>query len=290
MHDAQHSDAKRYVIGDLQGCFDSLEALLAQLNFREGIDHVYLLGDIINRGPRSLDCLRWASQTPNVNSVLGNHDFHLLAVATGNERYHKPSDTLTPILQAPDRNTLLDWLRHRPLLIHCADVNTTLVHAGIVPQWSLAQAQHRANAIEQRLQRDDWQAFVFQYLYGNQPTHESEAVDDMEQVRYAINSFSRMRLCQADGRLEFKHKLSPDQAPAGYAPWFSWPRLDDSCGRILFGHWSTLSQDTRLAPHPHAICLDSGCLWGKALTALCLETDELTTINCPQYAKPGQHA
>ncbi|MCL5796761.1 MAG: bis(5'-nucleosyl)-tetraphosphatase (symmetrical) [Thiotrichales bacterium 16-46-22] len=288
MNDAPSSDSKRYVIGDLQGCFDSLELLLSEVGFREGHDYVYLLGDIINRGPQSLDCLRWAAHTPNVTSVLGNHDLHLLAVATGNERYHKTSDTLIPILQAPDRAVLLDWLRHRPLLIRLNDVNTTLVHAGIVPQWSLAHAQYMANAIEQRLQADDWQAFVHQHLYGNEPAHESEADSEIAQLRYAINNFARMRLCQADGRLEFKHKLSPDQAPAGYAPWFSWPRRDDSCGRILFGHWSTLSQDTHLAPHPNAVCLDSGCLWGKALTALCLETNEFTSIDCPQYAKPGK--
>jgi bis(5'-nucleosyl)-tetraphosphatase (symmetrical) len=280
--------AKRYVIGDLQGCFASLEILLAKLNFREGIDHIYLLGDIINRGPQSIECLRWAAHTPNVQSLLGNHDLHLLAVATGNERYHKSSDTLLPILKAPDSSLLFNWLRHRPLLIHLADVNTTLVHAGIVPQWSLLQAQRMARAVEQRLQSDEWQSFVHQHLYGNQPTHECEANNEIETLRYAINCFARMRLCQADGRLEFKHKMSPEQAPKGYAPWFSWPRIDDSCGRILFGHWSTLSQDTQLAPHPNAICLDSGCLWGKALSALCLETNELTQITCPQYVKPGK--
>ncbi len=280
--------AKRYVIGDLQGCFASLEQLLEEVNFREGIDHVYLLGDIINRGPQSLDCLRWAAHTPNVNSVLGNHDFHLLAVATGNERYHKSSDTLLPILNAPDRGVLLDWLRHRPLLINLEDVNTTLVHAGIVPQWSLTQAQFWAHAIEQRLQADDWQSFIHQHLYGNQPAHEKEAETDIEHLRYAINGFARMRLCQADGRLEFKHKMAAHaSAPKGYAPWFSWPRVDDSCGRILFGHWSTLSQDTHLQPHPNAICLDSGCLWGKSLSALCLESQEIIQIHCPQYARPG---
>jgi len=281
------STAKRYVIGDLQGCFSSLEQLLAKLEFRQGIDYVYLLGDIINRGPQSLECLRWAARTPNVTSVLGNHDFHLLAVSTGNERYHKSSDTLTPILTAPDRLALLDWLRHRPLLIHLAEFNTTLVHAGIVPQWSLTQAKYMANAIEQRIQADDWQSFITNHLYGNKPTHENEAEDAVEQLRYAINGFARMRLCQADGRLEFKHKLSPDQAPKGYAPWFLWPRVDESCGRILFGHWSTLQKNLTLRPDSLAFCLDSGCLWGKSLTALCLETNQLTVIDCPQYATPG---
>lgn len=282
--------AKRYVIGDLQGCFASLEQLLTKVGFREGVDQVYLLGDIINRGPQSLECLRWAAHTPHVTSVLGNHDLHLLAVATGNERYHKPSDTLLPILNAPDCDSLLDWLRHRPLLIHLADVKSTLVHAGIVPQWSLAQAQHWAKTIEQRLQASDWRSFVHQHLYGNHPAHENEAEDELGQLRYAINNFARMRLCQADGRLEFKHKLSPHSAPEGYAPWFSWPRVDDSCGRILFGHWSTLHQDTHLQPHPNAICLDSGCLWGKSLSLICLETNELTRIDCPQYAQPGKVA
>jgi bis(5'-nucleosyl)-tetraphosphatase (symmetrical) len=275
--------ARTFVIGDLQGCFASLEMLLDKINFVSGIDHIYLLGDIINRGPQSLECLRWAANTPHVTSVLGNHDFHLMAVSTGNERYHRASDTITDILNAPDKDTLLDWLRYRPLLIHLAEFNVTLAHAGIPPQWTLSQAQKMAHKIEKRLQGKDWQAFVHHDLYGNSPTTYSEHASRTERMRFTINALARMRLCTAQGELEFKHKFDFSTAPIGFAPWFSYPRIDESCGRILFGHWSTLG----LEQTKHSLCLDTGCLWGKALTCLCLENNELTQIACPQYAKPG---
>ncbi|MCI4411157.1 MAG: symmetrical bis(5'-nucleosyl)-tetraphosphatase [Thiotrichales bacterium] len=278
---------KHFVIGDLQGCFTSLQHLLNKIAFRPGIDHIYLLGDIVNRGPESLDCLRWAATTPNVVSVLGNHDFHLLAVATGNERYHKPSDTLTDILTAPDKDTLLTWLRHCPLIIHLPSFKTTLVHAGIPPQWTLAQAQKMANKISKQLTSANWNDFIHNELYGNKPTQFSTQLTKTEQLRYAINSFARMRFCTQDGELEFKHKLDPSSAPTGFAPWFSYARIDDSCGRILFGHWSTLTNHQAIDPQATAVCLDSGCLWGRALSALCLEDNQLTCISCPQYAQPG---
>lgn len=281
------TEPKHFVIGDLQGCFTSLSHLLDKIDFRSGIDHIYLLGDIINRGPESLACLRWAATTPNVTSVLGNHDFHLLAVMTGNERYHKPSDTLTDILNAPDKDSLIAWVRHRPLVIHLPEFETTLVHAGIPPQWTLTQALSMANKISQRLTHTDWEAFIHHDLYGNKPTQFSTTLSKTEQLRYAINSFARMRFCTQDGELEFKHKLDPDSAPTGFAPWFNHPRVDTSCGRILFGHWSTLTNHQEIDPTAPAVCLDSGCLWGRSLSALCLENNQLTHISCPQYAQPG---
>jgi bis(5'-nucleosyl)-tetraphosphatase (symmetrical) len=275
--------ARSFVIGDLQGCFSSLEQLLAAIDFQQGTDKIYLLGDIINRGPQSLECLRWAVNTPNVTSVLGNHDFHLMAVATGNQRYHRESDTLLAILHAPDKDALLNWLRHRPLLIHLAEFNTTLVHAGVPPQWSLTQAQHLATKVEKKLRGADWKAFVHHDLYGNSPTLYSEDATKTERLRYTINACARMRLCTSVGELEFKHKFDIAHAPAGYAPWFSYPRVDDSCGKILFGHWSTQG----LVETAQSLCLDTGCLWGRSLSALCLETQTLTQIDCPQYAKPS---
>jgi len=275
--------ARTFVIGDLQGCFSSLEQLLAKINFQEGLDSIYLLGDIINRGPQSLECLRWAVNTPNVTSVLGNHDFHLMAVATGNQRYHRESDTLLDILHAPDKEALLDWLRHRPLMIHLAAFNTSLAHAGIPPHWTLEQAQKLAKKVEKRLQADDWKHFVHHDLYGNSPTTYSIDASKTERMRYTINAFARMRLCTATGELEFKHKFDVSHAPLGFAPWFNYSRIDDSCGRILFGHWSTQG----LAATEHSLCLDTGCLWGRSLSALCLETQTLSQINCPQYAKPS---
>lgn len=275
--------SRHFVIGDLQGCFASLEILLQQIDFHEGVDHISLLGDIVNRGPQSLACLRWAMQTPNVTSVLGNHDFHLLAVATGNERYHRQSDTITDILTAPDRNALLDWLRHQPLLQHLPQYQATLIHAGIPPQWTLHQAQEMANKVEKRLQSDDWQDFVHHDLYGNQPTQWHDKLSKIEKLRYTINSFARMRLCTSEGELEFKHKLDPSLAPVGFAPWYSYPRPDNSLGKIYFGHWSTIG----LHQENNCACLDTGCLWGKKLSAICLDSQQLYQVNCPTYAQPG---
>lgn len=272
---------RTFVIGDLQGCFASLEQLLDRIGYRSS-DQIYLLGDIVNRGPESLACLRWAAQTPNVRSVLGNHDLHLLAVAAGNERYHHASDTLRDVLVANDRESLLNWLRHQPLLIHLKAFNTTLVHAGVMPHWTLSQAQKKAQRVEQVLRSQDWQTFTGQHLYGNHPTEWSKTLPEMDALRYIVNTFARMRLCTAKGELEFKHKVGMTHLPKGFKPWFKHPRKDDSFGRILFGHWSTLGTGEINQTH----CLDTGCLWGGTLSALQLETHELTTIPCPTYTSP----
>jgi bis(5'-nucleosyl)-tetraphosphatase (symmetrical) len=274
--------ARHFVIGDLQGCFASLEQLLTQIEFQAGIDHIYLLGDIVNRGPQSLACLRWAANTPNVISVLGNHDLHLLAVASGNPRYHKSSDTIQDILDADDKTALLDWLRNQPLIIHLPAFDTVLVHAGVPPQWSLKKALAMAQKVESELQADDWMTFTGQHLYGNTPNHWSKSHDPIEQLRYTVNVFARMRLCSISGELEFKHKLGSQKRPPGFAPWFDYPRDDQPKTRFLFGHWSTIG----LTEGAHSLCLDTGCLWGGTLSALCLETQTLTQIPCPSYADP----
>lgn len=276
------SNAKHYVIGDLHGCYQSLQQLLDKIEFRIGIDYIYLLGDIVNRGPDSLACLRWAKDTPNVVSVLGNHDFHLLAVATGNYQYLSRSDSFQEILQAADKDELLTWLRQQPLLIHLEQWQTTLVHAGIPPAWSLKKAQKMANLVEKKLQAKRWVKFIRKQLYGNHPTKIDKTTTKTDKLRYAINSFTRMRLCRYNSRLTFKTPSAT--ANAKVAPWFSWPRKDQSCGRIVFGHWSTL----RVEPHQQpeqVLCLDSGCLWGGKLSALCLENNCITQVGCPVYAK-----
>jgi bis(5'-nucleosyl)-tetraphosphatase (symmetrical) len=273
---------RTFVIGDLQGCFSSLTQLLQRIDHQPTRDHIYLLGDIINRGPESLACLRWAAQTPNLHSVLGNHDLHLLAVASGNERYHHTSDTLRDILSSPDKDSLINWLRHQPLLIHLAQFNTTLVHAGVMPHWTLTKAQSKARRVETILQSDEWQSFAGQHLYGNHPTNWSKTLPETDALRYIINTFARMRLCGASGELEFKHKLGMTTYPKGFKPWFTYPRKDDSFGRILFGHWSTLGTGVI----NNTLCLDTGCLWGGTLSALQLETNELITIPCPTYTSP----
>ncbi len=273
---------RTFVIGDLQGCFESLQALLEKIDYNPQYDHIYLLGDIINRGPESLACLRWAAHTTNVQSLLGNHDLHLLAVAAGNHRYYHKSDTLADILNAPDKDSLLNWLRHRPLLIHLAEFKTTLVHAGILPHWSLTKAKRKAGLVEAVLRSDAWQAFTGQRLYGNHPNRWSKHLSDDDALRYITNSFARMRLCTEKGELEFKHKGGIHNLPEAFLPWFLYPRKDDSCGRILFGHWSTLGTDEI----NHTRCLDSGCLWGGTLSALHLESNQLIHVPCPTYTSP----
>ena len=168
------------------------------------------------------------------------------------------------------------------MLIHLPEFKTTLVHAGVMPQWTLSTAQKKAQQVEYILQSDDWSSFTRQHLYGNQPTEWSKNLSDMEAWRYIVNTFARMRLCGTNGELEFKHKLGMTDYPKGFKPWFKYARKDDSFGRILFGHWSTLGT----GEINHTLCLDTGCLWGGTLSALQLENNQLTTISCPTYITP----
>lgn len=278
------SDARTFLIGDLQGCFASLQTLLHRLDFRAGQDHVWLLGDLINRGPDSLACLRWAATTPGVNSVLGNHDFHLLSVVAGNRQYLSKKDTLDDILSAPDRDSLLHWLRQRPLVAHLPQHRALLVHAGIPPQWTWQEALLRAAEVENTLQGTDWQTFVADQLFGDSPDGWQDELSGWARLRYITNALVRMRLCHADGRLELKTKNRSDSHHNGLAPWFSWRTPTSDSPHIYFGHWSVLGHHISAS----ATCLDGGCLWGRQLLALQLENQQLTRIDCPQYAQPGK--
>lgn len=254
------NDAPPIAIGDLQGCLDPLLALLGLVE-RDAPDRpLWFCGDLVNRGPQSLDALRFVkSLGDRAVAVLGNHDLHLLAVAHG-LRAPSKSDTLQPILDAPDRDELLDWLRHRPLAHHAH--GHLLVHAGVLPQWTLDQALRLARDVEADLRDDDYVG-VLRTMYGNTPARWDDGLQGDERRRIAINAFTRLRFCAADGTMDFEAKESADAAPPGLMPWFEVPDRRTHDVPIVFGHWSTLG----FLQRSNVLALDTGCVWGGGLTA-----------------------
>lgn len=275
-----------YAIGDIQGCYDELQGLLALIRFDPDKDQVWFTGDLVNRGPASLQVLRAVRALgDSAVTVLGNHDLHLLAVAEGTAPF-QGSDTLDDILSAPDRDELLHWLRQRPLLHHDATLNYTLVHAGLAPQWDLATAQACAREVEAALQGGSYRDF-FQHMYGNQPDVWRDELAGWERLRFSINSFTRLRYCDADGHYQFKAKGEPGTQPAGFMPWFEVPGRRSRDLRIVFGHWSSLG----LYQGSGVIALDTGCLWGDQLTAMRLDGDHgIFSVDCPGHQKPRKKA
>ncbi|WP_458526744.1 symmetrical bis(5'-nucleosyl)-tetraphosphatase [Onishia taeanensis] len=262
-----------YAIGDLQGCHREFLGLLERLDFAPTRDRLWLAGDLVNRGPGSLDCLREViALGSSARVVLGNHDLHLLAVARGGAAT-KRSDTLAPILEAPDREALLDWLQQQPLMVRasgrepCEPNDTLMCHAGLLPQWSAAKARALAGEVEARLAGDAGR--FLEQMYGNRPDRWRDDLDGIERARFIVNVFTRMRFIDPDGHLEFSAKEGLDSAPEGFAPWFSYPREDDP--HILFGHWAALAGRTP-GSRVRAEALDTGCVWGGSLTALDLST------------------
>ncbi len=261
-----------YVIGDLHGCHAAFTALLDKLAFNPAHDRLWLVGDLVNRGPDSLECLREARQLGDaVSCVLGNHDFHLLVVARGNGTLRK-KDTLTPVLDAHDREPLLDWLQQQSLSV--TKGTTLMAHAGILPQWSLSLAEALGQEVEAVLRSEQAGAFLGE-LFGDQPDHWQDDLEGMDRLRCIVNVMTRMRFISARGRLDFAAKQGLESAPDGYAPWFQYPRKDNT--RVLFGHWAALQGHTPDA-QIQVDALDTGCAWGGNLTALNLETGERTTV------------
>ncbi|MHB0776372.1 symmetrical bis(5'-nucleosyl)-tetraphosphatase [Halomonas sp. WWR20] len=259
-----------YAIGDLQGCFVEFEALLTRLAFNPERDRLWLAGDLVNRGPASLECLRAVKRLgDSAKVVLGNHDLHLLAVAHGMARA-KRSDTLEAVLEAPDRVELLDWLRMQPLLVTDSALDAVMVHAGLLPQWSLERTCRLAAEAEAILHGDRLVDFLA-VMYGNLPARWSDDLEGVDRWRFIVNVLTRMRFIAADGTLDFSAKEGLDSAPAGFAPWFTYPRDDDP--RIIFGHWAALEGHAPDAT-VRAEALDTGCVWGGPLTALNLTTGE----------------
>lgn len=268
-----------YAIGDVQGCFPSLLSLLNKLSFRPETDTLWFTGDLVNRGPQSLEVLRFVSALPNTVVVLGNHDLHLLAVASGQAPVKK-HDSFDAILAAPDREALLAWLRQRPLLHHDPRVNYTLVHAGLLPQWDLAMAQQLAREAEHYIERADHNE-LYTHMYGDTPDHWQNDLGGWARIRIIINAFTRLRYTDRHGRMDLRPKMTPGQQPAGLMPWFEIPDRLSRSARIVFGHWSTLG----LLNRDNILALDSGCLWGGRLTAVRLDLEDPVFLSeaCPEY-------
>ena len=274
-----------YAIGDLQGCFDSLQRLLEKLNFDPANDTLWFAGDLVNRGPDSLSTLRFIkSLGDNAITVLGNHDLHLLAIAAKHKHTH--DEGLVAVLEAEDVDELLDWLRRQPLLHHDAGLNFTMVHAGIYPGWDLAAAQAHAHELETVLRSDSYLDFIL-HMYGNLPAKWNDKLESWERLRFICNSFTRMRYCEADESMNFKSHGAPGTHPENTLPWFELSSRKTQHERILFGHWSTLG----LVDKENIFALDTGCVWGGQLTALRLAKDvpEYISINCPGNANPADY-
>ncbi|ABE48737.1 symmetrical bis(5'-nucleosyl)-tetraphosphatase [Methylobacillus flagellatus] len=262
-----------YAIGDIQGCYHSLLSLLELIQFDPVKDKLWLVGDLINRGPGSLETLRWAkSHESSLVMVLGNHDLHALAVAEGYVRAHR-SDTLQSIFDAPDRDELLEWLRFRPMM-HAED-GMVLVHAGLLPQWSAEQALHLGQEVERALRGDDYHGFLA-HMYGNYPVRWEAGLQGMDRLRMITNAMTRLRVCTPDGAMDFDFKGKLADIPPGKMPWFDVPERGSADVTVIFGHWSALGLQQR----DNLYALDTGCLWGGKLTALRLEGRQIFQVPC----------
>jgi bis(5'-nucleosyl)-tetraphosphatase (symmetrical) len=266
-----------YAIGDVQGCFDELQALLEAFRFDRASDRLWFVGDLVNRGPASLATLRFVRGLGDgAVVVLGNHDLHLLALALDHVKGRK-DDTLDEVLAAPDARDLLDWLRNRPM-IHVAG-NTILVHAGLLPQWDIAKARSLAKEVETELRGPGYGAFLGT-LYGSRPERWDDDLTGADRLRVVVNAMTRLRFCTPQGVMEFETKGETTQAPAGYLPWFDVPGRKSAGSIVVCGHWSALG----LRVAPDLLALDSGCVWGGQLSAIRLEDRRLYQVPCGAHA------
>ena len=266
-----------YAIGDLQGCCDPLKRLLDLVKFDPPHDQVWLVGDLVNRGPQSAETLRFIISLGDAAvPILGNHDLHLLVAASGYTKQYL-GDTLRDILDAPDRDALLYWLRQQKMMHVDRTLGFAMVHAGLLPQWSIDKALALACEVETVLRGDDPDAFL-RPLYGNKPSAWHDDLTGDDRLRVIVNAMTRMRLCTAAGDMEFTHKLAPVNMPTGYMPWYDVPGRASAQMPVLFGHWASLGVLLR----PDVIGLDSGCVWGRKLTAMRLEDRRVYQCGCEQ--------
>jgi bis(5'-nucleosyl)-tetraphosphatase (symmetrical) len=265
-----------YAIGDIQGCFDPLQRLLEHIKFDENKDTLWFTGDLVNRGPQSLETLRFVKNLGDQHrTVLGNHDLHLLAMAHGAHTGWR-DDTLQDILKAPDRDELLTWLAQQPLLHYDVETDFILVHAGIASTWDLATAMALSHEVSRTLQSDQASEF-YQNMYGNQPDQWSESLKGWDRLRCITNFFTRSRFCYMDGTLELTHKGDLDSGTDDLMPWFQVPDRVSEDLRIIFGHWAALGGVTNTG---RVWALDTGCVWGFSLTAMRLEDEERFQVSC----------
>jgi bis(5'-nucleosyl)-tetraphosphatase (symmetrical) len=284
-----------YLIGDIQGCDGALNRLLDTVAFSPSSDTLYVLGDLVNRGPDSAAVLRrLMGYGSSARCLLGNHDLHLLAVAHGARKTGR-RDTLDDVLSAPDRATLLHWLQQQPLALHAQVGNTNLlmVHAGVLPSWTAAQTLVLADEVHAVLRTNAAPTF-FQSMYGNAPVAWDDSLADVDRLRVIVNALTRLRFCTPDGEMEFAHSGGATEAPAGYLPWFEVPGRRTADCAVAFGHWSTLGPQG-LGARRDVLALDTGCVWGGCLSALRVTpgsglqplNTELVQVHCPQAQAPG---
>ena len=273
-----------YAIGDVQGCFTELEQLLKKIRFNSITDQLWFVGDLVNRGPQSLETVQFVqSLGASAKCVLGNHDIHLIACYSGAQTC-KPTSSLNQILEHQDADEIINWLRAIPLLHHDPDLNWTMVHAGMLPQWDLALALACANEVETKLCTSSYQDFIAN-VYGETPNQWSENLKNADRWRVIINAFTRLRLCDHDGNMDFAFKGPLGEQDPHLQAWFDVPRKSENLN-IVFGHWSALG----LKKTSNLLGLDTGCLWGNTLTAARLDSDipEIHSIDCQAKRRIGK--
>lgn len=277
-----------YLIGDVQGCAEPLQRLLDDIAFSPSRDALVVLGDLVNRGPASADVLRRMQRLgASARSLLGNHDLHLLGVAHGARKAGK-KDTLASILEAPDREPMLDWLRHQHMALHetIGGRDLLMVHAGVLPQWGIGDTLSLASEVESVLRGPALSGFL-QTMYGNEPAQWNETLTGSARLRVIVNALTRLRFCTEDGVMEFETKDGAGTAPEGYMPWFDVPGRKTGIATVAFGHWSTLGWVSRT----DLISTDTGCVWGGCLSAVRIgatpQERELIQVKCPQAQRPG---
>ena len=274
-----------YAIGDVQGCYRELQLLLRECGFDARRDTLWFAGDLVNRGPSSLDVLRFVADLGDrARTVLGNHDLHLVASARG-IRPLRAKDTFQDVLDAPDGEALVDWLRHRPLIHRDADRGFVMVHAGIAPAWTIDDALVHGAELSQALRASDHPRLLAG-MYGNEPDKWRSSLTGLDRLRFITNACTRMRYCRRDGRLDFSETGPPGAQDPALAPWFTLRDARTDGTRIVFGHWATLQVEAALSRDLHVRHVDTGCVWGGSLTALRLEDDREFSVGCESGALP----
>ena len=276
-----------YAIGDVQGCYAELRSLLRECGFDSRRDRLWFVGDLVNRGPRSLDVLRFVADLGGrARVVLGNHDLHLVASARG-ARKLRGKDTFHDVLDATDGEALVDWLRERPVIHRDPEQGFVMVHAGIAPAWTIDEALVHGAELSRALLAPDHPQLLAG-MYGNRPDAWRESLAGLDRLRFVTNAFTRMRYCRRDGRLDFSETGPPGAQHPSLAPWFELRDAGADGARIVFGHWATLRIEAALSRDLHVRHVDTGCVWGGSLTALRLEDDREFSFRCAGGAPPAR--